>query len=45
MPGVIAFLPEVEGLRGDIKVTAGKPGIVIMQVIVIKPFESLRGLL
>jgi len=28
MLGVVALVPAVEGLRRDIEVTAGKPGIV-----------------
>ena len=37
MPGVIAFLPAVEGLGADIKVAAGKPGIVTSRPVVVKP--------
>ncbi len=43
MPGIIASLPAVEGLRADIKVTASETGIVTTRVIVVKPFESLPG--
>ena len=43
MPGVIAPLPAVEGLRADIEVAAGKPGVVTTRLVVVKPFESLPG--
>ena len=45
MPGVIASLPAIKGLRADVKVAAGKTSIVSMGVIVIKPFKSLPGFL
>ena len=45
MLGIIASLPAIEGLRADVKVPAGKASIMTMGVIVIKPFESLPGLL
>ena len=38
MPGVIASLPAVEGLRADIEVAAGEASIATTGVIVIKPF-------
>ena len=44
MPGVIAPLPTVEGLRADAIVATGKTSIVTTGVVVIKPFESLPGL-
>ena len=43
MPGVIASLPAVEGLRADAKVAAGKLGIAITRLVVVKPFKSLPG--
>jgi len=45
MLGVVALFPAVEGLRRDIEVTAGKSGIVAVEIVVIKPFESSRGFL
>ena len=45
IPGVVASLPTVKGLGRDIKVAAGKTGIVTTGVIVIKPFKSLPGFL
>ena len=41
MPGVIAHFPAVESLGRDAKVAVGKLGILIMGIIVIKPFHSL----
>jgi hypothetical protein len=43
--GVIAPFPAIEGLRADVKVSAGKASIVTMRVVVIKPFKSLPGFL
>jgi len=43
IPGIIASLPAIKGLRTDIKVTTGETSIVIMGIVVIKPFESLPG--
>ena len=43
MPGVIASLPAVEGLRADAIVATGESGIVTTGVVVVKPFESLPG--
>ena len=43
MPGIIAPLPAVEGLRADAKIAAGESGIVSIRVVVIKPFKSLPG--
>ena len=45
MLGVVALVPAVEGLRRDIEVTAGKSGIVAVEIVVIKPFESSCGFL
>jgi len=45
MPGVIALLPAVKGLGRDVEVTAGKTSILTAAIVVIKPFESLSGLL
>ena len=45
MPGIVTLFPAIESLRGDIKVATGEVGIVIMRIIVIKPLESLSGLL
>jgi len=45
MPGVIALLPAVEGLGRDVEVSAGETSIVITGIVVIKPFQSLSGLL
>jgi hypothetical protein len=39
--GVIEALPAVEGLGADAEIPAGEAGIVIMRVIVVKPFEPL----
>jgi len=44
MVRVIAAFPAVESLRADPEVATGKPSIVVMGVVVIKPFESLPGL-
>jgi len=44
MPGVIAFLPPIEGLWRDAKVAAAEVSIVTTAVVVIKPFELLPGL-
>ena len=44
MPGVIAPLPAIEGLWGDVKMTTGEAGTVIRSIVVVKPFESLPGL-
>ena len=41
MPGVIASLPAVEGLKTDVEVMAGESSIVATGVIVIKPLWSL----
>ena len=41
--GVVVFLPPIEGLWGDAKVTAGQADIVTTGVVVIKPFEFLSG--
>ena len=38
MPGVIAPLPAVEGLRADIEVTTGETSIVTTRLVVVKPF-------
>jgi hypothetical protein len=45
MPGVIALLPPVEGLGRDVEVTAGKTSILTAAIVVIRPFESLSGIL
>jgi hypothetical protein len=45
MPGAIAALPTVEGLRRNVKVAAGEASIVTTGVIVIKPFKPLPGFL
>ena len=45
MPGIIAPLPAVEGLRADAKIAAGESGILTTKVVVVKPFESLPGFL
>jgi len=45
MLGVIASHSAVKGLRADIEIMAGKPSLVTMGVIVIKPFQSLPGFL
>ena len=45
MLGVVALFPAVEGLRRDVEVAAGKPGIVVAGIVVIKPFESSCGFL
>ena len=45
MPGVVALLPAVEGLRRDIEVAAGKSGIVVVGMVVIKPLQSSFGFL
>ena len=45
MPGIIASLPAVEGLRADAIVATGESGIVTTGVVVVKPFESLPGFL
>ncbi len=39
--GAIAVLPAVEGLGADAEISAGEARIVIMRVIVVKPFEPL----
>jgi len=36
--GVIAAFPAVESLWGGAEVAAGEAGIVIMRVVVVKPF-------
>ena len=41
--GAVAFLPPIEGLWGDAKVTAGEAGIATTGVVAIKPFEFLPG--
>jgi hypothetical protein len=38
MPGIVASLPAIECLRADIKVPAGETGMVIMALVVVKPF-------
>ncbi len=43
MPGIIASLPAVEGLRADAKIATGESGIVTTRLVVVKPFESLPG--
>jgi len=43
IPGIIALLPAIKGLWTDIKVPAGETGIVIMGIVIIKPFQSLPG--
>ena len=40
---IIAPFPTVKGLRGDVKMAAGEPGIVTTRPVVIKPFKSLPG--
>ena len=45
MLGVVAPFPAVEGLRRDVEVAAGKSGIVVAGIVVIKPFESSCGFL
>jgi len=45
MLGVVALFPAVEGLRRDIEVAAGKSGIVVVETVVIKPFQSSFGFL
>jgi hypothetical protein len=44
MVGIVSSFPAIEGLRGDAEVTASETGVMIMGVIVVKPFESLPGL-
>lgn len=41
---VIALLPLIEGPGRDAKLATNKSGIVIIVIIVGKPFESLPGL-
>jgi len=43
MLGVIASLPAVKSLWADIKVAASETSIVTMEMVMIKPFESLPG--
>ena len=45
MPGIIASLPAVEGLRADAIVATGESGILTTKVVVVKLFESLPGFL
>jgi len=45
MLGVVALFPAVEGLMRDVEVAAGKSGIVAVEIVVIKPFESSCGFL
>ena len=42
---VISPLPPIESLRRDAEIAAGEASIVTMGIVVIKPFESLPGLL
>ncbi len=44
MPGGIASLPAVEGLRADIEVPAGEASIATTRLVIVKPLESLPGL-
>jgi len=45
MPGIIAPFPAIKSLGGYIEVTVGKSGIVVVGIVVIKPFKSLLGFL
>jgi len=38
MAGIISSFPAIEGLREDAEVTASEAGILIMGIVVIKPF-------
>jgi len=35
---IVALFPAIEGLMRDVEVTTGETGIVIMGVVIIKPF-------
>ncbi len=45
IPGIIAFLPPIEGLRRDAKIATGETSISTTKVVVIKPFQSLPDFL
>jgi hypothetical protein len=45
MMGIVAVLPAVEGLGRNAEISAGETSIVAMPLVVVKPFESLLGLL
>ena len=45
MPGSVTPHPAIKGLRGNVEETPGEAGIVIMRIVVVKPFESLPGFL
>ncbi len=43
VPGIVAPLPAVEGLRADAEVAAGQAGVPAMPLVVVEPLKSLPG--